>query len=850
MKKKYCMGYRHVLSLVCAVLTAAGVSAQMAGVVQADSAVRQDAIAKPDGLDSIRSVFDAYRTRGVEEKLFVHADKPIYLAGEIIWFKLYCLDGSSHKPMHISKLAYVEVLDKDERFVLQGKIAMNNGEGNGSFYLPLSLGSGHYKLRAYTNWMKNFGPDYFYEQTVTIINTLKVLPDVAAGVGEVRVVAAGGGQAGDSLHSIAFFPEGGNLVRGIASRIAFRATGRQGKGEDCEGAVVDDHGDTITRFVSTKFGIGQFVFTPAAGDRRYRAVVRFGVAPGDKGSGVELVKELPEAGENGYVMRVDGGGGGESGEGSEGERQGGKMVVTVYAHNPFSPEVYLFGRTGQSHPFARKQVLSQDSASFAIDKDSLGEGITQWTVLDGNMRPVCERLSFRRPSQPLGIGVHADQQAYGKRKKVNVNISLGDGDGAGLSMAVYRTDSLQDEPVPDIYSWLWLGSDLKGRIDSAGYYLMAKGPQADQAIDNLMLTHGWRRFRWEAVCRVADKKMPFPNPPEYNGHIISGRLTDLRTGDPLVGQYCTLSVPGTNYKFQNGRTDGNGRVFFDIKDYYGSAGIVLHSGEHADSPAKVEIYSPFSEQYAGDRAEPFTLSKGLAGTLARRSLGMQVQNIYSGDSLQQFRSSFIDTLHFFGHPDRTYMLDDYTRFTTMEEVLREYVQFVNVNRFEGRLHLLMIDALRKEIFEGGNSLVLLDGVQVPDDKIFSYDPLKVRKLEVVGKRYFLGPNAYSGIVSFTTYKGNYDGFELDRHSILVDYEGMQWQREFYSPNYATTQESGGHLPDFRDLLFWSPDIHPDGKGNSQFSFYTSDLPGKYKIVVQGVGRDGRAGSVSSEFDVK
>jgi hypothetical protein len=826
MKRKYYRRYGgYTLALICSISMAGGAAAQMAGVVQTDAAV------KTDGLDSIRSVFDAYRTRGVEEKLFVHADKTVYLAGEIVWFKLYCLDGSSHRPMHISKLAYVEILDKDERFVLQGKIAMNNGEGKGSFYLPLSLASGNYKLRAYTNWMKNFGPDYFYEQEVTIINTLKVLPDPGV------VADVGPGAGDDSVHSIAFFPEGGSLVRGISSRIAFRATGRQGKGEDCEGAVVDEHGDTITRFVSTKFGIGQFVFIPAAGDHRYTAVVRFGGAIGPevssgRGGGVELVKALPVAGENGYVMRVDAG------------------TVTVYAHNPLSTEVYLFGRTGQSHPWARKQELEHDSTVFMIDSLGLGEGITQWTVFDGNMRPVCERLSFRRPAEALGIAVRADQQEYGRRKKVNVNISLPAGDTAGMSMAVYREDSLANEPAPDIYSWLWLGSDLKGRIDSVGYYLTARGPQADQAIDNLMLTHGWRRFRWDAVRRVAYNKMPFPNPPEYNGHIISGRLTDSRTGEPLAGQYCTLSVPGMNYKFQNGRADGDGRVFFDIKDYYGNTGIVLHSGDHADSPAKVEIFSPFSEQYAGDPILPFTISTSLARTLARRSLGMQVQNIYSGDSLQQFRPGAADTLHFFGRADRTYMLDDYTRFTTMEEVMREYVQFVNVNRLDGRLHLVMIDGLRKELFDGGNALVLLDGVQVPDDKIFSYDPLRVRKLEVVGKRYFLGPNAYSGIVSLNTYKGNYEGFDLDRHSILVDYEGMQWQREFYSPTYTTPQESAGHLPDFRDLLFWSPDIHPDEKGNSPFAFYTSDLPGKYKIVVQAIGQDGRAGSASSEFTVR
>src|SRR5882724_10655721 len=134
-----------------------------------------------DGLSSLQVKFDAYRSRMLTEKLFVHTDKPAYLAGEICWLKIYCVDGSLHRPLGLSKIAYVDILDKDDRFVLQGKIALEEAEGKGSFYLPLSLNSGNYKLRAYTNWMKNSGPEYFFEQPMTIINTLKELPSSATG---------------------------------------------------------------------------------------------------------------------------------------------------------------------------------------------------------------------------------------------------------------------------------------------------------------------------------------------------------------------------------------------------------------------------------------------------------------------------------------------------------------------------------------------------------------------------------------------------------------------------------------------------------------------------------------------
>jgi hypothetical protein len=229
---------------------------------------------------------------------------------------------------------------------------------------------------------------------------------------------------------------------------------------------------------------------------------------------------------------------------------------------------------------------------------------------------------------------------------------------------------------------------------------------------------------------------------------------------------------------------------------------------------------------------------------------MQVQNVYLADSLNKFRPPVQDSLRFFGRPDYTYKLDDYTRFTTVEEVFREYVREVNVNREQGRLHLLMLNEPIRQFFDDNNTLVLLDGIPILDDKIFSYDPLKLSKLEVVPRIYISGPCSFSGIASFTTYKGDYDGLELDARSLLIDYDGLQPNREFYSPVYETEQQVESRLPDYRNLLYWSPDIHTSGQGKKEYSFYTSDLAGKYVAVIQGLTPDGQTGVRYLHFEVK
>ena len=84
------------------------------------------------------------------------------MAGEIVWFKLYIVNAFTNAPLELSKVAYVEILDSANKHLLQAKIFLTRAEGNGSFYLPVNLNSGTFKFRTYTNWMKNFSPDYFF----------------------------------------------------------------------------------------------------------------------------------------------------------------------------------------------------------------------------------------------------------------------------------------------------------------------------------------------------------------------------------------------------------------------------------------------------------------------------------------------------------------------------------------------------------------------------------------------------------------------------------------------------------------------------------------------------------------
>jgi hypothetical protein len=766
-------------------------------------------------VDAITQPFDAFRSQNLQEKLFVHTDKGFYMAGEIIWFKVYAVDAVFNKPLDLSKISYVELLTKEHKPVLQAKIAMNaEATGNGSFQLPYSVNSGTYILRAYTSWMKNAGADYYFEKDISIVNGLKK-PDWP-----VKETA---------FYDVQFFPEGGNLVKGIQSRIAFRIVDAQGKSVGCKGAVINQRNDTVARFSTLRFGMGHFDLTPDAGEQ-YQAVIK-------TNDGTVINRPLPVVNTSGTVMRLT-------------DMGNDKLSLSIQSSQK-AAAVSLLVHTRQLQKVALTRELFNGKTEIEIDKKELGEGISHFTVFNSANQPVCERLFFKRP-ETLSLAVRTDAQNYGKRKKVTIDLSAGDAKQlpaqGNLSMAVYMLDPLQSFESSDILSYFWLQSDLRGNIESPAYYFSEPAAEVSEAADNLMLTQGWRRFTWG---NVFDKQNHEPEYlPETEGHIITGKLIDKRNGQPAANVMAYISVPAEKSLFSTATSTKNGMVRFNLKNFYGGNDIVVQPVNIADSMYRIDIANPFSEKYTSGLPGNFTVTEKDSALLLTHNLQAQVSNAYYADKQQNFLyPKNIDTMPFYGVPDHRYYLDDYTRFITMEEVMREYVADVRVRKNNDHFSYRVNNTSFNTLFETP-PLVLIDGVPVFDvDKIISFDPLKIKRIDVMSQKVYQHNITHDGVINYSTYQGDLAGYTLDANALIVEYEGLQLQREFFSPVYETAEALNSRLPDFRNLLYWSPEIHTGKDGKKQVSFYTADIPGSYGVVIQGITANGLAGSKTAIFTV-
>jgi hypothetical protein len=341
-------------------------------------------------VDDLKKKFTHYTEQALQEKVYVHTDKSFYVAGETIWFKSYQVEAGSNKPLHLSKVVYVELLDRQNKPVLQTKMGARDGKGDGSIDLPTSLASGVYILRAYTNWMQNFDPAFYFHKEITIVNTFKK-PDWHSLENTPKL-------------SLQIFPEGGNLVYGLTNKVAFKLTDNAGEGVHCQGYLLNAAKDTITKFQSYKFGMGSFEFTPETGTA-YHLVVE----TGDK---EVLSKNIDSIYEKGYVMQVS--------------NSGDKVAIEIQSNKNSSEPLYCLVHTGGILKFAEALRLTNGATRVLFDKKLLGNGISHLTIFNMDRQPVCERLFFKTPARSSSCTTSSSfssdsiEQLYNKKHILSV----------------------------------------------------------------------------------------------------------------------------------------------------------------------------------------------------------------------------------------------------------------------------------------------------------------------------------------------------------------------------------------------------------------------------------------------
>lgn len=335
---------------------------------------------------------------------------------------------------------------------------------------------------------------------------------------------------------------------------------------------------------------------------------------------------------------------------------------------------------------------------------------------------------------------------------------------------------------------------------------------------------------------------------EKEGPIIMGKMIDLSTGEPSSKESVRplLGFSGSGIRLFGGQLGEAGEVTFFTKHISGTHEVVTVALSPSSTRYRVDIESPYAEHTAKE-VPTLRLNPAWQDELEKRSVGLQVLHAYRSDSLVREE---VEKPWFQWRPDWSYLLDEYTRFTTMEEVVIEFIPGLRFRKMDGARRLQVLTEERVG-YTVGNSLVLLDGIPIANHEvIFKYDPLKVCRIDVYKGKYVFGGQIFDGIASFSSYEHNYPGLTVDSSTQFFDYEGTQARRIFHMPAYRTEVDKRSPVPDFRHTLLWQPDVPINGESSLSIPFTTSDLSGDFIITIEGLTQTGEILYATKLFRVR
>lgn len=650
---------------------------------------------------------------------------------------------------------------------------------------------------------------------------------------------------------VQFFPEGGDLLAGVAKKLAFKAVSSTGKGLKIQGKIIDSKKNEIVAFNDMAFGMGAFEFMPVAGES-YRAVVSFE-------NGEQRTYDLPETKAEGINIILH--------NEDDAAFQMALIANEAYFEKMVNQPFYILGQSNGHLVYAAQATLKNSSVLISLPKDKLPNGIVQLTIMQPDGKLLSERLVFNQSQPLLDISVKTDKTGYTKKESVKLTLQVPQIDSLRSNYSVSVIDDVKtpynDDQELGIVSNYLLTSDLKGYVEQPNFYFNEKNENRKEALNVLLMTQGFRRFSYEDL--VAEKLPQVQFMPEQ-GITLSGILR-LNTGRPQPNGGLLLSIPARNIR-KDTYTDNQGRFAFENLVFPDSSKVTINA--RGNDNFRNLVINMDQTYFPGiDKGNPYASNN--------------VQNIdqemkaYLNNSKNEYRTSIlIDEVQVTGVQRKMVTSKEFSSLAglSMPEHRLEGERLSGCNVLTMCLTTMLTGItydnqtlkyyITRNYNQGSRVPVqfFLDGMPIDEPGLNSIIPSEIEAIEIflrdeLGTVSRLYQN--DGVVSIMTKKK--DQSKQPRMSLaeiesmlpktnVIDMVPLGYvkEREFYSPKYDTPDSKNTN--DYRTTIYWNPDVVLNEEGMATLEFYNGDGNGKYKVVVEGQNEAGTAGRTVYYYNVQ
>ncbi len=751
----------------------------------------------------------AYGEKFTAERTYLHYDKAAYSPGEIIWFKAYLM--SEVLPADKSKTLYVDWLDDKGNLLLHAVSPIVDAVTNGQFELPADYKGRYVQVKAYTKWMLNFDSAFLYRKSIRILNK-----ETNAGTNR-----------NPAIPSINFFPEGGDAVAGINNKIAFKANDQYGMPVRVKGIVTNSQGKFQDSIRSLHDGMGYFFLTPQANETY--------IAKWKDEKAVEHSTNLPSIKSSGIVAQVS--------------LAGSNRYLNIRYGDAKPDTLHIVGSMYQHPAFNIARATNTAGIKLTIPTAGLPSGILTITVFDNNWNALAERITYVDNAEYI-FQPEFEVQHWGlnKRAKNEIKITIPDSIVANLSISV-TDQGIGVDSSSNIISHLLLSSELKGDVYNASQYFSDHSDAMSQKLDLVMLTHGWRRFKWQEVLSGKIPKTKFDRDTTYMS--LSGKLygvlpSQITPGASIVlvvkrekdGKFLLLPIhpdgsfndpevilfdtANIYYQFQNAKSLTDASVQFMVDRLPAPIAQPTTSGIYNFWPDTTGMYRQLALAAELNKINELLRVKTLENVTVKSK---------TKSALELMDEKYASAL-FQGDSYQFDLLSDPLAASTLNifTYLQGKVAGLQINT-NGNTPSLQ--------WRGGSPQIYVDEVQADPAFVASVSVKDIAYVKVFRPPFMGGFNGANGAIAIYTRKGNDSRSEPGKGLSNNKVYGYTRIREFYSPNYGTFRQ-GNEQKDLRTTLYWNPSVLASPqKREIILSFYNNDVSDAFRVVIEGMTTDGK-----------
>jgi hypothetical protein len=747
---------------------------------------------KNDFVYQLGQSFNTFSKNIVSDNVYLQTSKDIYETEEDVWFKGYVLDAKTFSPSLKNKTLYVQLTSADKKKVFwEEKYEIEKGFVDGHLFLQDSLKSGKYLLSAYSqhSYFKSQKEFYAFKQ-ITIVK--KIQEKVRAEIVK-----------NDSVAQFTLFPEGGHLVANIENTIAFKGINKQGLPLKVSGTVFENN-LPILDFKSKHDGMGSFALKPNPEKQYYIKLQNIG----DKKHPFPEIKKYGKTlhlltnSDDFLRFRIS--------QSKELEN------TTVYLRVQLRGTMYSFA-----------SIKLKEHAIIKIPLKEIPQGIAEVTLFDKNKQPIAERLVYLKPNKNLNIKTTLSRTRYKTREKATLKIRVTDKNNnpvvVHLGLSIFDEIYQASNTSKNILSHYYLSTQIKGAIYNPTYYFNKKNSNRLEALNLLVLTQGWRCYIWNET-NLKDKLE----------HIVFDTI-DAEISTQSRKKPKTIT-PLFVSMFSRDKQKSGQIIQLDSTKHFSI--LPLHFKMAEKSFLYLRPFVPEKPKYTVSildsnfiNINKSILEKTLSYPITeKREVEIKVKPFYITDKVRQldeikiitkgrtvFRDKYLGELDSLakaelvtdyvcmhpGHAVGVGILNCFTHGTTGT---------YNIKPIEGKKYMVLFGENGEDLDENHSS------------------------------KYFFGQE-----VRIYNYRELTEEYLLE-HFNLKMIKGYYGKREFYNPVYDEVSINDS-FPDYRNTLFWKPDIITDTNGEASISFFCSDINSNFIGIIEGVTNNGLLGANSIKFNV-